>query len=106
MPKRPQPVAVCKCHGGSCNTYDEDDAKKTATGSSKGERESAYHAFATNVSCAAVGSNPDQFVEKYRQRWGIETAFRCYEEVRPRTTSRNESFRLLLLFFPMPLYNA
>lgn len=42
----------------------------------------------------------------YRRRWGIETAFRCYEQVRPRTTSRNESVRLFLLLFPMLLYNA
>ncbi|MCE2508599.1 MAG: hypothetical protein J4G04_04785 [Nitrosopumilaceae archaeon] len=34
----------------------------------------------------------------YRRRWGIETAFRCYEQVRPRTR--------LLLFFPMPFHNA
>lgn len=85
---------------------DEDDARETATGTSKGKRESAYHAFATNVSPGAVASDPDRFVETYRRRWGIETAFRCYEQVRPRTTSRNESVRLLLLFFPMLLYNA
>ena len=48
-------------------------------------------------------SDPDRFVEMYRRRWGIETAFRCYEQVRLRTTSRNESVRLLLLFFPMLL---
>ena len=41
----------------------------------------------------------------YRRRGRIETAFRCYEQVRPRTTSRNESVRLLL-FFPMPFHNA
>ena len=75
-----------------------------ATGSSEGE--SFHHVFATNVSPEAVGSDPDRFVEMYRRRRGIETAFRCYEQVRPRTTSRNESVRLLLLFFPMPFHNA
>ena len=83
---------------------DGDEAKGTATGSSEGE--SLHHVFATNVSPEAVGSDPDRFVEMYRRRWGIETAFRCYEQVRPRTTSRNESVRLLLLFFPLLLYNA
>ena len=85
---------------------DEDDARETATGSREGEGESVYHVFATSVSPEAVGSDPDRFVEMYRRRWGIETAFRCYEQVRPRTTSRNESVRLLLLFFPMPFHNA
>lgn len=85
---------------------DENDARETATGTAKGESESAYHVFATNVSPGAVASDPDRFVEIYRQRWGIETAYRCYEQVRSRTTSRNESVRLLLLFFPMLLYNA
>ena len=85
---------------------DGDDARGTATGSSEGESESAYHVFATNASPGAVMSDPDRFVEMYRRRWGIETAFRCYEQVRPKTTNRNESVRLLLLFFPMLLYNA
>ena len=85
---------------------DGNDAREAATGSRDGEGESAYHVFATNVSPEVVASDPDRFVEMYRRRWGIETAFRCYEQVRPRTTSRNESVRLLLLFFPMLLYNA
>ena len=85
---------------------DENDARETATGSKEGETESAYHVFATNVSPGAISADPDRFVETYRQRWGIETAYRCYEQVRSRTTSRNESVRLLLLFFPMLLYNA
>ena len=85
---------------------DENDARETATGTAKGESESAYHAFATNVPPGVVAADPDRFVETYRRRWGIETAYRCYEQVRSRTTSRNESVRLLLLFFPMLLYNA
>ena len=85
---------------------DGDDARETATGIREGESESAYHVFATNASPGVVMPDPDRFVEMYRRRWGIETAFRCYEQVRPRTTSRNESVRLLLLFFPMLLYNA
>ena len=70
------------------------------------EGESLHHAFATNVPPDTVASDPDRFVEMYRRRRGIETALRCYEQVRPRTTSRNESARLLLLFFPMPFHNA
>ena len=48
----------------------------------------------------------DGFAERYRMRWGIETWYRCYEGVRPRTASRNESVRILLMFFPFLLYNA
>ena len=41
-----------------------------------------------------------------RKCWGIETAYRCYEKARPRTAGRNESVRILLMFFPFFLYNA
>ncbi len=46
------------------------------------------------------------FAEQYRLRWGVETAYSNYESLRPRTTSRNESVRMLLLFFPIFIYNA
>ena len=75
-----------------------DDARETATGSREGKSESFHHMFATNVPPDTVASDPDRFVEMYRRRWGIETAFRCYEQVRPMTTGRNESVKLL--FFP------
>ncbi len=66
----------------------------------------AYHVFATNVPAHVVAGDPDRFVELYRQRWGIETGYRCYEEIRPKTTSRDESVRILLMFFPFLIYNA
>ena len=65
-----------------------------------------YHTFATNVPEHAVHGDVDGFVERYRMRWGIETGYRCYESVRPRTASRSESVRILLMFFPFLLYNA
>ena len=46
------------------------------------------------------------FVEQYRTRWSIETGYRCIESMRPRTTSRQESVRVLLLFMPILLFNA
>ena len=77
------------------------------------------HAFATSVSVDVVcGFKRDQmtgaeaFVEQYRARWSIETGYRCIESMRPRTTSREESVRvlllllLLLLFMPILLFNA
>ena len=71
------------------------------------------HAFATSVSVDVVcGFKRDQmtgaeaFVEQYRARWSIETGYRCIESMRPRTTSREESVRVLLLFAPILLFNA
>ena len=62
------------------------------------------HAFATSVSVDVVcGFKRDQmtgaeaFVEQYRARWSIETGYRCIESMRPRTTSREESVRVLLI---------
>ena len=62
--------------------------------------------LATNIPAYIIAGDPDRFVELYRQRWGIETGYRCYEEIRPRTTSHHESVRILLMFFPFLLYNA
>ena len=72
------------------------------------------HAFATSIPIDVVcGFKRDQmtgaeaFVEQYRARWSIETGYRCIESMRPRTTSREESVRvLLLLFMPILLFNA
>ena len=48
----------------------------------------------------------EAFVEQYQARWSIETGYRCIESIRPRTTSREESVRVLLLFAPIILFNA
>ena len=48
----------------------------------------------------------EAFVEQYRARWSIETGYRCMESIRSRTTSREESVRVLLLFVPIILFNA
>ena len=65
-----------------------------------------YHTFATNAPPAEVSLDPPGFVEEYRQRWGVETGLRCYEQIRPRTTNRNDSVRTMLLLFPIVLYNG
>ena len=47
------------------------------------------------------------FAEQCRLRWMmVETAYKDYEPFRPCTTSKNESVRMLLLFFPLFTYNA
>ena len=71
------------------------------------------HAFATSVPVDVVwGFKCDQmtgaeaFVEQYQARWSIEAGYRCIESMRPRTASREESVRVLLLFAPIILFNA
>ena len=55
----------------------------------------AHHVFATNIPAYIIAGDPDRFVELYRQRWWIETEYRCYEEIRSRTTSRHGSVWIL-----------
>ena len=54
---------------------DATDAAKVATGEGNKEDEPVYHVFATNVPEDAIQDDPDGFVELYRKRWGIETAY-------------------------------
>ena len=86
------------------------DAREVEIGDKSGDGirrdRSAYHMFATNIPAYIIAGDPDRFVKAYRQYRGIETGYRCYEENRPRTTSRHESVRILLMFFPFLLYNA
>ena len=77
----------------------------------KGEK--VIHTFATNVPIDTVCefkrgdmNGAEAFVEQYRARWSIETGYRCIESMRPRTTSKQESVRVLLLFMPILLFNA
>ena len=70
-------------------------------------------AFATSVPVDVVCefkrdqmTGAEAFVEQYRARWSIETGYRCIESMRPRTTSREEPVRVLLLFAPIILFNA
>ncbi len=46
----------------------------------------------------------ERFAEEYRSCWGMKTAYKDYESARPRTTSRNKSVRILLLFMPIFMY--
>ena len=71
------------------------------------------YAFATSIPVDVVcGFKCDQvtgaeaFVEQYRARWSIQTGYGCAESMRPRTTGREESVRVLLLFAPILLFNA
>ena len=70
-------------------------------------------AFATSVPVDVVCglkrgkmTGAEAFVEQYQARWSIETGYRCMESMRPRTTGKEESVRVLLLFTPILLFNA
>ena len=64
-----------------------------------------YLAFATNVSPRKARATLANIPGEYRKRWGIETGYRVAKQVRPFTSSRNPSVRLVLFYFTMILYN-
>jgi len=60
-------------------------------------------AFATNMNTSEKLA--PYFVDQYKKRWGIETAYRVKECFRARTTSKNYVIRLFYFMFSMTLYN-
>ena len=68
--------------------------------------EDQYLAFATNASMQDAMANLANLPTEYKKRWGIETGYRCAKQVRPKTCSRNPSYRLFLFYFTMILYNV
>lgn len=48
---------------------------------------------------------PHYYVDKYRKRWGIETAFRVLDNVNIKTTTKNEVIRYFINVFCCLLYN-
>ena len=67
--------------------------------------EDKYYVFATTMKDSWIGGDPNRVAEFYKKRWGIETSYKCYEQLRPWTTSTSYSVRILLWFFPFVLYN-
>ena len=65
-----------------------------------------YHVFATNLSPARVLDEIATLPEEYRRRWGIEMRYKQVGLARPRTTSRNASFRAIMFYVPLFMYNA
>ena len=64
-----------------------------------------YLVFATNFSVRKARAMLAGIPKEYRRRWGIETGYRVAKQVRPFTSSRNPSVRLMLFCFTMILYN-
>ena len=65
-----------------------------------------YIVFATNVRARSKQDLISKIPDEYKKRWGIETGYACMERARPRTSSRNDSIRILLMYLPLVIYNA
>ncbi len=65
-----------------------------------------YIPFATNIPRGKILWNVSRLPKDYRLRWGLESGYSNVERFRARTTSRNNSLRLLYFFYAMILYNA
>lgn len=65
----------------------------------------AYVVFATNLSRRNVLRRIEGLSREYKERWEIETGFRCVKASTGMTRSRSVSVRLILIFFAMMLYN-
>ena len=65
-----------------------------------------YVVFATNISPKEISQNIQNIPTDYKKRWGIETGYACVGRFRPKTTSSNQSIRLLYFYYSLILYNA
>ena len=64
-----------------------------------------YVVFATNVQRYKILEEIDMIPQEYRKRWGVETAFRCIEDILGKTASRNMAVRTLLFFMAVVVFN-
>ena len=69
------------------------------------EKEKEHFAFATNIMWSDPASMLERIMEEYKKRWGIETGYRCLEQMRPHTTSKNASVRIMLFYMVMIMFN-
>ena len=81
------------------------DAEPAKSRRKKTDIEDRYHIFATSMSDFWIGGDPDRVAEFYRKRWGIENSYKCYEQMRPRTTTTSNTVRIVFWFIPFLLYN-
>ena len=61
--------------------------------------------FATNIPLNRALHELSKIPRLYRMRWGIETAYRQIEEIRPWTTSRKSQYRAILFYTSLFAYN-
>jgi hypothetical protein len=76
------------------------DDKKEKRNKKKTDEPLTY-LFATNMTCRAR-----RILKRYKDRWGIETAYRKHNEFLAKTTSRNYTVRLLYYAISVCIYNA
>jgi len=57
-----------------------------------------YLVFATTLRCRSYAELMHHVPDEYRNRWDIETGYRCAKSVRPRTVSTNPAVRLALFY--------
>ncbi len=65
-----------------------------------------YVVFATNLTPKEISQNIQNIPTDYKKRWGIETGYAYVGRFRPKTTSSNQSIRLLYFYYSLILYNA
>lgn len=80
--------------------------KKKEDGNSEDEVTRKYYVFATTMDGEWMRGDPYAIAEFYRRRWGIENSYKCFERIRPRTTSTKYPVRILWWYLPFLLYNA
>ena len=80
------------------------DAEPAKSSGKRTGIEDRYHIFATGMGDSWIGGDPDRAAEFYRKRRGMENSYKCYEQMRPRTTTSN-TVRTALRFIPFLLYN-
>ena len=73
-------------------------SRRKGKGSDKEKPEEKYIAFATN--------RPKKDIERYSERWTIETGFRMVENERVRTRSRSPTIRTFCFLYSLVLFNA
>ncbi len=69
------------------------------------EKDNDCHAFAANVMYSDPFSMLERVTKEYKKRWGIETGYRCMEQMRPHIASKNASVRIMLFCITVIMYN-
>jgi len=64
-----------------------------------------YHVFATTLRCSSYAKLLEYVPNEYRNRWDIETGYRCAKSVRLRTCSKNPIIRLALFYISLAICN-
>ena len=69
------------------------------------EEDEKYYTFATNIMCQDPSGMLEYVTEECKKRWGIETGYRRLEQMRPHTTGKNASVRIMLFCMVMIMFN-